>query len=321
MSTTDESKRHEEVREDVIIAYQEVMNKLKVMKSDDETEEREFDYDFECEDGANINAQELQQEKAPDDNVIELAERETLDLVARNLAELKITIPRTLDEIKNKLTAELGRIDLLKKAKNEIEKELENNYQIKKVATTLSSLILAKNEKAADLERELAEQKKRNENELAMQQNERIREQTEFVEKRDNLRKADQEQYEKLKQELIRELQESYRVFEEECEMKKAHLDAREEEHELWKKRQAKILLDEQELRRLQQIEANFPRELELAVKNAEALLTEQLSRKSNYDLKMTEISWNSEKNQLNQKIEALQQQIEQYRNLNKDYN
>jgi len=320
MSNTEENRRHEEVREDVIIAYQEVMNKLKVMKSDDENDDREFDYDFETEDSANLNAEDQQEEHAQGDNVIELAARETLDVVARSLAELKISIPKTLEDIKGKLTAELERIDLLKKARNEIEKDLENSYQIKKVATTLSSLILAKNEKAADLERELAEQKKRNENETTSMQNERIREQMEYVEKRDALRRADQEQYEKLKQELIRELQESYRIFEEDCALKKAHLDAREEEHELWKKRQAKILLDEQEFRRLQQIEANFPHELDVAVKNAEAVLTEQLNRKSNYDLKMAEISWNSERNMLTQKIEALQQQIDQYRDLNKGY-
>ena len=49
-------------------------------------------------------------------NIIELASKESADEIARNLAELKLNIVKSLDDIKVKLTKEQDKFDILRKA-------------------------------------------------------------------------------------------------------------------------------------------------------------------------------------------------------------
>jgi hypothetical protein len=325
----EENARHEDVRDDVIVAYQEVMNKLKIMKGgvrDEEDELHDFSHEHE-EDEPVVNHHAYQPVQAPvvedkpiDETVIDLASRETSDSISRDLTEFKLNMVKALDDIRNKFIAEQEKFDLLKQAREEIDKDLENAYNCKRTLGTLAALMVAKNEKAVAMEEELRELKQKNDNAVLLMENERMREQREFVQKRDAMRKSDQEQYETRKRELMADLEASRIAFDEDCEIRRAKLDAREEEHEKWKQRQAKIIADEHEMKRLKERETTFPAELEAAVKKAEKAITEQLTRKYNYDLKVSEISWTSEKNLLSQKIDALQHQIEQYRALKEMY-
>lgn len=297
-----------EARDEVIVAYQEVMNKLKVMKSeqsqDPDGQEQDIVLEYE-----NLAAY-------ADQNIIEIASKESADVIATGLAELKLNISRTLDEIKLKLTKEQDKFDLLRKAITQSEAELSNVYEIKNTVNTLSALIMAKNEKTAAYERELFEYKRTVENEKSQMEKERIREQNDFIQKRDATRKREQEQYEIDKRALYDELYESRRALDEEYEIREASLSARENEHQQLKDREAKIVAREQEYMHLKEKESRYPEELKSAIQKTELAISEQLTRKFNYDLKVAEIEWSSEKILLKQKIEGLQQQLEQLKAL-----
>jgi len=310
----EENARQMEARDDVIIAYQEVMNKLKVMKSDNanNNEENENDFDF------NVDQEKL--DAYANQNIVEMASRESSDEIAKNLTELKLAILKSLDDIKVKLTKEQEKFDILRKAIAQSESELSNVYDIKITVNTLSALIIAKNEKTAAFEKELAEYKRTVENEKSQMEKERVREQNEYIQKRDFMRKREQDQYEIDKRALYDELYESRRRLDEEFEVREASLNARENEHQQLKDREAKIVAREQDYLRLKDKDAKFPDELKLAVQKAELAITEQLTRKFNYDLKVSEIEWSSEKSLLKQKNESLQQQIEQLRALKELY-
>jgi hypothetical protein len=312
----EENARQEEVRDDVVIAYQEIMNKLKVMKGGHteaspqgtavqllgQTEAQEF--------------RPVQEERNIDDNIIELASKETADSIARHIAELKLLISKSLDNAKIKLTEKQEEFSLLQQAISISRAELSNIYEIKDTVNALRILIMAKNEKEAVMERELAEYKKSIEDEKLRMEKERIREQNEYIQKRDAVRKREMEQYEVDKRTLYDELYESRRKLDEEYEAREASLAARENEHQQMKEREARIVSREQEFTRLKEREARHPEELRSVAQKTETAVSEQLTRKFQYDLKVAEIGWSGEKALFTQKIEALQSQIEQLRAL-----
>lgn len=302
-----------EAREDVIVAYQEIMNKLKVMKSGNADGQQDQDQELEQ---IQDHDHEQEMDAFANQNIIELASRETADEIARNLAELKLNIMKSLDDIKSKLTKEQDKFDILRKAISQSEADLLNVYEIKNTVNALSALIIAKNEKSAAFERELTEYKRTVENEKSQMEKERIREQNDYIQKRDSMRKREQDQYEIDKRALYDELYENRRALDEEYEIREASLNARENEHQQLKDREAKIVAREQEYSRLKEKEAKFPEELKAAVQKSENAISEQLTRKFNYDLKVAEIEWSSEKTLLKQKIDGLQQQLDQLKAL-----
>lgn len=351
MDNLHEAARVEEVREDVIIAYQEVMNKLKVMKgannnNDFQKKHVENDIELHEEEIFNLHGEkdivgrleekyeekneekhevkndssvepndEKYQEKCINENIVELA-RETPDNIAKNFADLKLSFTKTLDDLRGKMIEKQEEFSILDKAIIILKEELSNLYQIKDTVNAMQALIIAKKDKEASLEREFAEFKRSLETEKMRMEKERAREQSEYVQKRDVIRRREQEQYEINKRELYDELYESRRKLDEEYEAREAALDARETEHKQLKDREAKIMAREQEYNRLREREAKHPEELKAAVSKAEAAIRDQLNKKASYDIKVLEIGYASEKTLLVQKVEALQLQLEQYKAL-----
>jgi hypothetical protein len=309
----EENARQEDVRDDVIVAYQEIMNKLKVMKGGQAEDHADQFQVLEQED---MHEYRSEHNEKHDENVIEIASRETADVIAKSVTELKLSIGKALDEIKVKLTEKQEEFAILQQAISISKEELSNIYQIRDTVNALSALIMAKNEKEAAMERELSEYKKTVENEKIRIEKERIREQNEYIQKRDAMRKREMEQYEMDKRSLYDELYENRRKLDEEYEGREASLAARENEHQQLKEREARIVSREQEYLRLREKEARFPEEIRAAIQKTETSVAEQLSRKFQYDLKVSEIAWAGEKTLLSQKIEALQLQLEQYRAL-----
>lgn len=287
-----------DVRKEVVLAYHEVINQLKAMN------------------------QSVPEEVGKEENeiqnraIVESASRETVDELAKHIAEFKTNVIKTCDDIKAKLSFEYEKFYRIRQAISISEEELEYHYDIKTNINTLSALTIAQREKQHAFEKEIKERKINFENEMHHLERERVREQNDYIQKRDGARKREQEQYENEKRKIYQELLENRHNLEVEFETREATLAAREAEHQQLKDREARILAREQEFAELKEKEIRFPEELRHTVQKAENLLKNQLMRKHEYDTKLARIEWDSERAQLLQKIETLEKQIEQYKTL-----
>lgn len=324
---------NEEVRKGVIVAYQEVMNKLKLMK--DEHAEAHQAGEHGAENVVNMDGVAIEnhddalvtplnydnEDSAIQDAVIELASRESVDELAKNLTELRFFVTKCLDDIKIKLTAEYEKFYTLRQAIAYSKDELSNLYDIKVNVNTLSILLMTQRERESAFEKELSERKQALENERIQTEKERFREHNEYTQKRDAIRKREQEHYEMEKRSLYHDLLDKRRELEEAFETREASLAAREMEHQQLKEREARILAREQEFAQLKEKEMRYPEELRSAVHKAETTVADQLTRKYEYENKLAQIERESERKLEQQKITALEQQIEQYKKLKELFN
>jgi len=297
-----ESTQDNEIKNEVVAAYNEVLRKLKVVKSgSDETKEDERQEDIITE-----------QEK----NVVDLAASETSNELVGNLSELRTYMSKTLDEIKFKLLPLYKRFETLREAIRISENELERLNGIKANAHTLTALLMAQREKAAEFNQEILEYRQAFAVEKANNEKQRRDEENEYFERRDKIRKQDQEQYDVMQQELEQELITRRCNFEEEFEAREARLQAREQEHQQMREREAWIVAREQEYLQLKEKAAYFPEEMRNNITKAERAVTDQLTRKYEYEAKLARIESESERKVYLQKITALEEQIEQYKKL-----
>jgi hypothetical protein len=293
----------DETKQEVIVAYHEAMNKLKVMKGGNDAEEDQITQEMHV----------IQEEK---NNIIALALKETPEEVFKKITDLKSFISKILDDIKGKLLAESEKFHTLNKAIEFSRNEIEELYEIKAQADSVSILLAAQREKSEEFERELRERKENYKKELIESEKMRRREEEEYINKRDSHRRKEQEQYDKMKRELLQELSIKRTEFEEEMQNRETDILAKEQEYFQLKEREARNIAIERDFELYKQKCLRFPDELRNAVKKAELTITDQLTRQHEYDLKLMQIEWESEKKQYEQKIDALAQQIEQYKSL-----
>lgn len=297
------------MKQEVVAAYNEVLNKLKVMKrvSKEEKQEKE----------------KLESERA----MVQTFEQETSQDFVKKLNGLKQFVGKYLDEIRSKLLPEYEKFHTLRQAIIFSEKELEELYTIKVNVNTLSTLLFAQKEKAAIFEKEMQERRINFENEMADHERRREHEENEFQIQREATRKKEQEQYEIKKQEMEQELREHRAKFEEEASWRETNIEARETlvsareaEYQNLKNREAMIVAREQEYQQLKEDAARFPEEMRSAVQRAEQSVTDQLTRKYEYDIRLLKIELESERKLYLQKTSALEEQIDQYKSLKQHY-
>ncbi|HEX4045481.1 MAG TPA: hypothetical protein VHZ76_07445 [Gammaproteobacteria bacterium] len=266
----------------------------------------------------NKTEEKIVQEKA---RVITLAAKDTpMDLV-REITELKQTITNSLEDVKTRLLPEYERFDVLRKAIAYSEEELKNLYGIKEHAYALEVLLAAQKEKTTRFEEEIRQRKHAFEEERMRAQEEWAQAERNYQEKRDLAREMEKKQAETARSELEEELSAKRLAFKQECEVLRAMLDSRKDEYDRLKNREARIASLEQEYELLKEKVARFPEELQSAIQRTQRVAGEQLERKHEYELKLLQIEISSERNLYEQKIAALEQQIEQYKTLKKLFN
>ncbi len=289
-----------EIKNEVIAAYNNVLRKL---KRKDPIEEKKI------EDAA-----------IEEKRIIDFASKETSDELVKNLGDLKLFISKSIDEIKSKLLPYYEKFYTLRYAVEFSDRQLQERYNIEVAADTLASLLTAQREERVTFEKEMTEQRRNFEMERAQYERERQQEESEYNFKRDSARKMDQEQYEAAKFEFEQQMLTKRKTAEEEFELREARLAARENEHQQLREREAHITAREKEYQQLKEKSARYPEELRNAVQRAEEAVFEKLTRKYEYDAKLTHIELESERKLYQQKITALEEQIEKYKSLKKLY-
>jgi len=274
-------------------------------------------------------AQQLEQKRAaelnPERQVLEKKAEEaiktatTLDPegIDREIGSLKSDIGRMLAELSEKLAAEAARFKSLQQAVEAKQRELQELYGIEKTAATLAALIETQNQKRAEFEAEMTQQRERLTAEIETTrtdwEKERKAHEAELRERDAAEKKArdrEKEQFDyafKRDQQAVRDkLADEKATLEKELKLKKEIVDK-----EL-AGREGVLVEKETELATLRAKAAAFPQELDGAVAKAVKEATDKLKLESKNREELLQKQFEGERNVLATRNEALEKAIKE---------
>lgn len=294
MSTSDLSTKN--TKNEILDAYHEVLQQLKENKK--------------------INKQDIKREQDKQ-AVVEHASQHTTNEIVKNLADLKLSLVKSLEDLENQLLSEHKKLIVLQQAMVIQNKDLEEIYEIKINTDTLAALLEAQKQRKEAFDKEMSTQHQQLDEEMsqkrllwkqeqvdmdffrkeqeAQQKKLKTREEEEYSYKRDLDRQKERDQYEAQKHLLEKELTD-----------KKASVEKELSE------READILMKEQELLHLKLQVEEFPVKLQQAIADTEKTITERLQFKSEYEAKLTQKEVEGERKLHQQMIAALELKITQ---------
>lgn len=273
---------------------------------------------------------QAEKEKTEKKEIVETAAQNSVEKIVKGLADLKLGITKSLDDMEAQLIDEFKKLNGIRQAIDIEKKNLEEIHEIRANADSLAVLLLVQKEKRQAFETEIAQ--KRSDFEA------------EIIQKR-LLWKKEQEDYERMKKEREEETKKARQREEEEYTYnlqlqrkkdqdayaaKKAALEKELEEKRLtleraWSEREAALSARENELADLKTRVESFPQELEKAVKDTERSVTQRLQFIYKHEAEMLAKETEGER-KLNQQIIAsleakIKEQEEQIRQLTQKAN
>jgi len=255
------------------------------------------------------NKQENRQEvkKQHEENeIIKKASSFTDEHIVKKLAELKLHTNQELDKLEQQMTLEYRQLVDLQSAIKIESNNLQELYEIKKNADSLTALLLAQKEYKQNFEAEIEQKRllwvreqqefEQSVKEKALEiKKDRTREEEEYAYNVKLAHKKDKDLYEAQKMALTKELEEQKITFQKE-----------------FAEREAAIQSGENELKSLQERVKLFPAELEKAIKDTETATRNVIETryKHQIDLSTKEIEGERKLNQ--QIIESLKDKIKE---------
>lgn len=285
---------------EILDAYNEMLAKMKEQKAMDgktvkkETEEKE---------------------------TVKKASEHSIEGIVKNTADLKLEIIKTMDGLGERLITEYKQLTELHQAIEVETKIIEDIYNIKVEAESLTTLLVTQKEKRAAFDAEIEQKKTDFESDVsqkrvlwkkeqedfefakkereAQSKKERQREEEEYLYNLQLKRKKENDAYEEKKAALEKTLAEKKAAFEKEFAERESFLSAKETEFD---ELNVKVEL--------------FPKELEKAIKDTEKTVTERLTftHKHQSELALKEID--GERKLYQQKITALETKIKEQEEL-----
>jgi hypothetical protein len=247
--------------------------------------------------------------------ILGVSAKETVDGIVKNLAELKLGLNKSVEDIEEKLLSSQKKFSTLQQAIEIQTKDLEEIYEIKVNANSLSALLIAQREKSAffekemkdrqiSLEQEIAQRKlvwkkEQEEFELSRKEQEsnakkvRQREEEEYLYQRDITRQKERDAYLAEKQGLENELSAKRVALEKE-----------------FSEREVKISAQEQELLTLREKAEKAPMDLQKAIQETEKSVTDHLKFKFDYETKLAQKETEGERKLYQQTISSLEAKV-----------
>lgn len=281
-------------KNEILEAYHEALEKLQSIKR--------------------VSKQQVKVTEEKKETVAKAISHSTDDIV-KNIATLKLSLVRSLEDIEEQLLSSHKQLTTLQEAIEIQSKELSDLHEIKLNADSLAALLHAQKEKTLafdmdikertrafeqDMEQKRAKWKKeQDEFELLRKESEqeakksRQREEDEYIYQRDLIRQKEQDQH-NLKKE----------VLEKELAAKRMELEQE------FSSREASIVVQEQELQALQQKVEQFPHELQKSIEDTTKAVTERLTFKFDYETKLSKKEAEGERKLFQQMISALEAKV-----------
>ena len=290
-------------KNEVFAAYHELLRKLKETQKTVTVQEEKI-------------IEEKQQIIEEKQEIVEVAIEEaiTSDL-PQHLSNLKASMNQMLDDIEPKLLAEQKKFATLQQAIEIQTHELQEHYEIKKVADTLHVLLSTHKEKVAALDQEIMQRKRHwkkeqeeyesaYQNQQAQAKSDQKREEEEYLYKRDQTRQKEQDQYEATKRNMEHELTVKRLQVEEEFRIREAQIAVREHEFNAMKDRMAKL-----------------PEELQRVISETEKNVGDKLQIKYEYEMKLMEKDFENERKAHKQTVAAYAAEVEHLKSINYSFN
>jgi hypothetical protein len=269
--------------------------------------------------------EKMKEQKAADTKVIkkEVEEKEivkkasqhSVEGIVKNMADLKLEIIKSMDSLGERLITEFKKLTELRQAIEVETKTIEDIYNIKVEAESLTALIAAQRDKRIAFEAEMEQKKADFDNDMTQKKllwkkeqddfefakkeretqskKERQREEEDYLYNLQLKRKKEADVYEENAANLEKELTEKKAAFEKEFIERESSLSAREKELAELK---ARVDL--------------FPKELEKAIKDAEKSVTERLNFTHSHEAELASKEIEGDRKLYQQKIAALESKI-----------
>ncbi|MCX5814037.1 MAG: hypothetical protein NT178_16065 [Proteobacteria bacterium] len=269
--------------------------------------------------------EKMKEQKAMDVKAIkkEVEEKETVkkasqhsvEGIVQNMADLKLEIIKSMDGLGERLITEYKKLTELQQAIDVETKTIEDIYNIKVEAESLTALIAAQRDKRVAFEAEMEQKKADFDNDItqkrflwkkeqddfefvkkereAQSKKERQREEEDYLYNLQLKRKKEADAYEGNTANLEKGLTEKKAAFEKEFSEREANLSAREKELA-----DLKIRVE------------SFPKELEEAIKDAEKSVTERLNFTYSHEAELASKEIEGDRKLYQQKIAALESKI-----------
>jgi hypothetical protein len=262
-----------------------------------------------------IATKQEEAEKAKNQEILEAASAYTVDSIVKGLADLQLEFGSIVNALSEKLAKENSKLDELNRAIEVETQRLKELQQIRIVADTLDILTQEHQERLKTLEQDTASKREMLEKEVAQRRKEWQKEQAEYEEalksynellvkqrsleaeeyeyKLENARKINGNEYESIKRNQEREIQEST-----------------ENKDKDWAEREKVLTKNQSLFAEYQQKVTAFPNELEEAVKKAREEGIKDTSQKAKIEADLFEKEWESSKQSYELRIQSLEETI-----------
>ncbi len=280
----------------ILQAYNEALAKLKESEKEDRKAEKK---------------------KEEEAKIVKEASENSVEKIVNGISRAKIDIMNSLDEVSEKLTSEFKKLEELQKAIGLESNYLNEIYDIKANADTLSALLIAQKEKKASFDSEIESKRTSLEEEMqqkrlqwkleqenyenqkkerdAQLKKERQREEEEYNYNLNLQRKKETDTYNELKNKLGKEL-----------------IDKRTAVEKELNERENAVAAKEKEFAELKQKVEQFPKELEEAIKNTEKSVIERIEFKYKHQAELAQREMDGERNLNKQMILSLENKIKE---------
>ena len=270
-------------KNEILKAYNELLDQLKEAKSQDPQKEMET---------------------KRREEILKEVSGQSDEKIIQQIASLKVSLNGSLDSIEDQLNTSFKKLNKTQEAIKIQEDRLKELYQINAEADSLAALIASQKEKKSEFENYMAEEKARwdkeqkereeqRKEEEEMLKKQRKREEEEYNYKIQQKRKIESDQYEEKKNKQEKELKEKKEAFEQEI-----------------KSREQAVAESENELQDLRKQVEEFPATLQKEVDNAIKITTENLKKEYDYEKLLKAKEYESELKLHTQTITNLQNRI-----------
>ncbi len=262
-----------------------------------------------------IATKQEEAEKAKSQEILQAASAYTIDSIVKGLADLQLEFGSILNALSEKLAQENFKLDELNRAIEIETQRLQELQQIRVVADTLDILSQEHQEKLKTLEQDTISKREALEKEITIRRKEWQKEQAEYEEKlqeyNDLLAKDRQQEQEEsqYKLETTRKLNtDNYEAIKRQQQREIQENSLKKEKD--WTERE-KLLVERQPLfADYGQKVTTFPNELEEAVKKAREEAIKEITQKAKFEADLFEREWESNKQSYELKIQSLEETI-----------
>ncbi len=254
-------------------------------------------------------------EQKQQEEVLDTANRAVTDSLGGEILNLKSDIGRMLNGLNEKLDAETERYEKIKQAVSLKEKELQDIYEIQKVASTLDALLETQRQKQEIFQAQMAQQKEELESEINdTRENWESEQITYDQDKKDRLLKEKRQRDrddDDFKYKLDRDREQAVEQFEYEKKRMERELKLKRENlEEGLAEREKNIAAAEQELTDLRKKTHMFPAQLEQGIKKAAKEASDTILQEKEANEKLLKKEYEGQINVLTAQISAAQKTI-----------